>query len=243
MASVAEHYERILSPVYAWMAGGAEAALAAGKAEIEDLQLELPAGALAVDLGAGFGKHAIPLARMGARVVAVDSSAELLRRAHPAGRRSRDRDRARRPVVVPFTRQRTAQRHLLHGRHVDASARAHSRRLPGAGSRRVAGTRRAASCFRFATTANRCTMKSVSSPCAATSAASSPVSSNTKRTTSWCTTSCTSARVTPGKRKVSSYRKLRLTPDRVISSLESFGFETRREQGARGMVRLIGEID
>jgi len=29
----------------------------------------------------------------------------------------------------------------------------------------------------------------------------------------------------------------------VISSLESFGFETRREQGGRGMVRLIGEID
>src|SRR6187549_447694 len=78
MAGVAEHYERVLSPVYAWMSGGAEAALAAGKAELDDLQLELPAGALAVDLGAGFGMHAIPLARMGARVVAVDSSAELL---------------------------------------------------------------------------------------------------------------------------------------------------------------------
>ena len=50
----------------------------AGRSEIEDLQLELPAGALAVDLGAGFGMHAIPLARMGARVIAVDSSAELL---------------------------------------------------------------------------------------------------------------------------------------------------------------------
>ena len=31
MPSVAEHYERILSPVYAWMAGGAENALAARK--------------------------------------------------------------------------------------------------------------------------------------------------------------------------------------------------------------------
>ena len=30
MPSVAEHYERVLSPVYAWMSGGAEAALAAG---------------------------------------------------------------------------------------------------------------------------------------------------------------------------------------------------------------------
>jgi len=33
--SVAEHYERVLSPVYAWMAGGVDAALAAGAAEIE----------------------------------------------------------------------------------------------------------------------------------------------------------------------------------------------------------------
>ena len=78
MASVAEHYERVLSPVYSWMAGGVDAALAAGKSEIESLGLDLPAGALVVDLGAGFGMHAIPLARAGARVIAVDSSAHLL---------------------------------------------------------------------------------------------------------------------------------------------------------------------
>ena len=78
MPSVADHYERVLSPVYAWMSGGAEAALAAGRAEIEALNLGLPAGALVVDLGAGFGMHAIPMARSGARVVAIDSSAHLL---------------------------------------------------------------------------------------------------------------------------------------------------------------------
>ena len=78
MASVAEHYERMLSPVYAWMAGGVEAALAAGKAEVDTLDLALPGGALVVDLGAGFGMHAIQLARAGARVIAVDSSAQLL---------------------------------------------------------------------------------------------------------------------------------------------------------------------
>jgi len=78
MASVAEHYERVLSPVYSWMAGGVDGALAAGKAEIEALGLDLPDGALVVDLGAGFGMHAIPLARAGARVIAVDSSARLL---------------------------------------------------------------------------------------------------------------------------------------------------------------------
>jgi hypothetical protein len=42
--------------------------------------------------------------------------------------------------------------------------------------------------------------------------------------------------------KVSSYRKLRLAPDRVIASLETSGFETRREHGARGLVRVIGKI-
>src|SRR5262247_4082601 len=60
------------------MSGGAEAALAAGKAEVEALDLGLSKGALVVDLGAGFGMHAIPLARAGARVIAVDSSAHLL---------------------------------------------------------------------------------------------------------------------------------------------------------------------
>ena len=49
MPSVTEHYERVLSPVYAWMSGGAEAALAAGRSEIDALDLAVPAGALVVD--------------------------------------------------------------------------------------------------------------------------------------------------------------------------------------------------
>ena len=78
MPSVAEHYERVLSPVYAWMAGGAEAAIVAGGAELEALKVPLVPGARVVDLGCGFGMHAIPLARAGARVLAVDTSAQLL---------------------------------------------------------------------------------------------------------------------------------------------------------------------
>ena len=42
--------------------------------------------------------------------------------------------------------------------------------------------------------------------------------------------------------RVSSYRKLRLSPDRVIASLETSGFEVRRQPGLRGMVRIIGTI-
>lgn len=79
MTTVAEHYARHLGPIYLWMAGGAEAALQAGTAEIEALNLPISSGAVVIDLGAGFGMHTIPLARKGARVTAIDTSVELLR--------------------------------------------------------------------------------------------------------------------------------------------------------------------
>ena len=78
MPSVLEHYEKHLGPIYTWMAGGAENALARGRQELLDLGL-LDCGAQqAVDLGAGFGMHAIPLARAGCHVLAVDSSGVML---------------------------------------------------------------------------------------------------------------------------------------------------------------------
>lgn len=57
------------------MAGGVEAALAAGAQDVAPL---VPGQGLAIDLGAGFGTHAIPLARAGFEVVALDTSRELL---------------------------------------------------------------------------------------------------------------------------------------------------------------------
>ncbi|HXS21870.1 MAG TPA: class I SAM-dependent methyltransferase [Steroidobacteraceae bacterium] len=80
MDSVSSHYESFLAPVYSWMAGGAAAAFAQGDAELDSLRLTpLRAGAVALDLGSGFGMHSIPLARKGFSVIAVDSSAALLR--------------------------------------------------------------------------------------------------------------------------------------------------------------------
>src|SRR6202021_2787730 len=75
MATVKAHYANHLAPIYLWMAGGMEAALQAGAA---DLAAWLPGTGVAVDLGAGFGMHTIALARAGYQVVAIDSSAALL---------------------------------------------------------------------------------------------------------------------------------------------------------------------
>lgn len=79
MTTAEEHYRHHLAPIYIWMAGGADAALQAGGIEIEALCLPLARGDFVLDLGAGFRMHAIPLARAGAKVIAIDSSAELLR--------------------------------------------------------------------------------------------------------------------------------------------------------------------
>ena len=78
MTTVQEHYANHLAPVYVWMAGGIDAAFARGDAEVDIICPSPSDGHIAVDLGAGFGMHAIPLARRGYSVVAVDCSAILL---------------------------------------------------------------------------------------------------------------------------------------------------------------------
>ncbi len=78
MSAVDAHYATHLGPIYLWMAGGLDAALAQGADDIAPLLPPPCSGAVAVDLGAGFGMHALPLARAGYRVVAVDASSLLL---------------------------------------------------------------------------------------------------------------------------------------------------------------------
>jgi SAM-dependent methyltransferase len=77
MATSESHYKAHLGPVYSWMLGDLDAAFARAAAEVEDLALPAARGA-AVDLGAGFGLHALPLAQRGFEVVALDNCQVLL---------------------------------------------------------------------------------------------------------------------------------------------------------------------
>lgn len=76
--SVQDHYAAHLGPIYSWMLGGVQSALSKGSAEIDSLLLHPNSGDIAVDLGAGIGMHAIPLAQRGYSVLAIDTDANLL---------------------------------------------------------------------------------------------------------------------------------------------------------------------
>jgi SAM-dependent methyltransferase len=78
MSAVTDHYAQLLAPIYLWMAGGPEAALSHGSAELSALRIPSTKRSKAIDLGAGFGMHAIPLARLGYDMTAIDSSTVLL---------------------------------------------------------------------------------------------------------------------------------------------------------------------
>jgi SAM-dependent methyltransferase len=241
MASVAEHYERMLSPVYAWMAGGVEAALEAGKAEIAALELALPGGALVVDLGAGFGMHAIPLARAGARVIAIDSSVQLLGemkrlagdvtislvhddllsfRAHLSEKAAAifcmgdTLTHLPEHTNVAFLVQEVAEA-LVPGGQFVLSFRDYSETLLDA-SRFIpvrSDERRILMCF-----------LEYEEDCVVVNDVLHERSGD-----AWET-------------RVSSYRKLRLSPGRVLGSLESFGFDARQQPGLRGMTCIVARL-
>ena len=78
MVSVTEHYESHLAPIYVWMMGGVETAITRGRAEVDAVCPHPSKSQRAVDLGAGFGMHTIPLADIGYSVLAIDSSGTLL---------------------------------------------------------------------------------------------------------------------------------------------------------------------
>jgi len=78
MSTVLQHYATHLGPIYLWMAGGFERAIEMGRSDLNALGVPVRAGMKVLDLGAGFGMHAVPLAQAGCSVSAVDSSGLLL---------------------------------------------------------------------------------------------------------------------------------------------------------------------
>jgi SAM-dependent methyltransferase len=78
MATVEEHYDRLLADVYSWMYGGWDAALARYTEFFATRGLVPRKSGRAVDLGAGCGFQAIPLSRLGFSVLAIDIDRKLL---------------------------------------------------------------------------------------------------------------------------------------------------------------------
>jgi protein-L-isoaspartate O-methyltransferase len=78
MATVAEHYERLLADVYSWMYGGWDAAVARYTEFFAARDVTPRGSRVAIDLGAGCGFQAIPLARLGFAVTAIDLDRRLL---------------------------------------------------------------------------------------------------------------------------------------------------------------------
>jgi 2-polyprenyl-3-methyl-5-hydroxy-6-metoxy-1,4-benzoquinol methylase len=78
MATVAEHYDTVLSDIYSWMFGGFEIAIQRNTEFIDKHNLKPEGSGIAIDLGAGCGFQSIPLAKTGYSVTAIDIDAKLL---------------------------------------------------------------------------------------------------------------------------------------------------------------------
>ena len=78
MKSVQAHYRDHLGPVYDWSLGDFEQASARAEAQLLAAGLGQGSGALAIDLGCGSGRQSVPLLRLGYRVLAIDTCSILL---------------------------------------------------------------------------------------------------------------------------------------------------------------------
>lgn len=99
--NVTEHYAKHLAPVYSWMIGDFEVACAANQEFFDRIGLRPRDSDVAVDLGCGHGIQAIPLARRGFNVVAIDSCGQLL--AELLGHADTDRVKTVHTDLVNFT--------------------------------------------------------------------------------------------------------------------------------------------
>lgn len=240
MTTVAEHYENHLAPVYLWMAGGFDTAISRGESEIDAIFPNPSNGLSAVDLGAGFGMHSIPLARRGYSVVAIDSSPKLLD--------------ALREHVETLPIQTVEDDLLAFQKHLDTKAHLilcmddTLTHLPAPKSVEQLFSLVAESLHpdgAFITTFRDYTLPLVGD------ARFIPVRSDNDRILT-CFLEYSTDYVTvhdvlherngsTWQQRVSSYRKLRLSPEWVSTTLQANGFAVRIEPGSAGMVRVVAD--
>ena len=240
MTTAAEHYANHLGPIYVWMAGGAEAALQAGSAEIEALNLPVARGAVVIDLGAGFGMHSIPLARRGARVTAIDTSVELLRTLTEL--------RGDLPVHTVNDDLLGFQSHIAEAPSAILCMGDTITHLPDFGA--VEKLIERASVKLSPGGMLVVSFRDYSVPLTGEQRFIPVRSDETRILTCFLEYEPEAVlvhdilheRAAEGwQTRVSHYRKLRLSPERLIDRLQSNGFKVRREAGMRGMVRVVAQ--
>lgn len=221
------------------MAGGVEAAAARAERELEVLGLLHGEGQFAVDLGAGFGMHTLPLARHGWAVLAIDSSSALLHELerHAAGLEVTAID----DDLLAFARHLDAApnlalcmgdtlTHLSSKEAVESLiAEVYARLSPGG---------RFVTTFRDYSTALTGTARFI------------PVKSDAERILTcfleYAPTTLLVHDILHERRdgqwhmSVSDYAKLRLPPKWVEATLTRCGFAVTSGEGASGMVSLVG---
>jgi SAM-dependent methyltransferase len=224
------------------MAGGVESAVSRGAAELDALMLIPQLNASAVDLGAGFGMHSIPLARRGFRVLALDSSAELLGElTESAGTL---------PIQTVVADLLSFRRHLTVQTDVVLCMGDTLTHLPDRAMVETLIAEAAAALtadgifvitFRDYTTALLAERRFISVRCDADRILTCFLEYeddhvvvhdllNERDGLEW-------------KLRVSSYRKLRLAPEWTCNVLAKHGFEVTREPGLGGMVRLVSRLN
>jgi SAM-dependent methyltransferase len=240
---VRSHYESFLAPVYSWLAGGAEAAFARGEVELDALRLiPLRASASALDLGAGFGMHSVPLARRGFNVVAVDSSGALLRelRGHAGNL----------PILTAEADLLDFPQHVVGPMDVilcmgDTLTHLASKQALESFFAQVLAALAPGGTFVL-------TFRDYSAPMIRESRFI-PVKSDADRIFT-CFLEYGNEHVdvydvlherqgSQWTQRVSSYRKLRLLPDWVCAALRNAGFQVTQEAGLSGMIRVVARVN
>jgi hypothetical protein len=240
MSTTADHYEKHLGPVYTWMVGDLDAAFARARAELDELGLQSSAGGSAIDLGAGFGLHSVPLAQRGYSVMAIDACKPLLdelqlRPTSPpiktiVGDLLAFRSYVRQPVEVILCMGDTLT-HLPDFADVDLLLDRSAEALKTGGV--------------FAATFRDYASKTLQGEDRFIL-----VRSDESRILT-CFLEYGDDRVTvhdllhekeqgQWRQRVSSYPKLRLSPGRVVDRLQQHGFAVRLDTGMSGMIRVMG---